>query len=162
MDEYRKFEYFSTRTPDLWNHKCNLEQYGLTLSEVESYIYQMENDRLQWEEKRKTLDEWGPILQLFVSFSALFLYGLVSTILYEILKENINICALLAFIHLILLVVFEIGLWKNSRVMNRYNRWLENKYKKKTQNNPIIEKVLEDANFERWKYSNGIKVSSNN
>ena len=35
-----------------------------------------------------------------------------------------------------------------------YNRWMERKYKKRTQYNPVIEKLLDDANFESWKCTN--------
>ena len=32
--------------------------------------------------------------------------------------------------------------------------WLEKKYKKRAQYNSVIEKLLDDANFEHWKYVN--------
>ncbi|MBR1492796.1 MAG: hypothetical protein IJ610_08655 [Bacteroidaceae bacterium] len=161
MNEYQKFDYFSTSDDKLWIHKCNLEKYGLTLSEVKDYIYQMNKDRLQWEEKRKKFDEWGPVLQLFVSVVAVFIYALISTISYEIFKESSYICTTLSTCFLFLLVVFEYYIWKNVKVLNRYDKWLEKKYKKKTQYNPIIEKLLDDANFEHWKFSNELQREFN-
>ena len=41
-----------------------------------------------------------------------------------------------------------------SIVIGIYDIWLEKKYKKRTQYNPVIEKLLDDANFEHWKYVN--------
>lgn len=161
MNEYFKFDYFSTSLSDMWVHKCNPEEYGLTISEVEDYIYQMKEDRRLWDEKRKELDQWGPLLQLFVSLSAVFIYALLCVIFSEIFKENRSVCFILASIFIFLLIGYEIHIWKNSSILNKYNRWMERKYKKRTQYNPVIEKLLDDANFEHWKCSQGLQRTSN-
>ena len=155
---YLKFDYFSTTTDKLWIHKCNPENYGLFLSEVQHYIYQMEEDRQHWEEKRKKLDEWGPLLQLFVSFFAVFICSIICVISYEIFNENSSICTILSTIFILLLIGYEFYIWKKLTIWNMYNRWMERKYKKRTQYNPVIEKLLDDANL--MKLSRWIGVSS--
>ena len=77
MEQYFKFDYFSTPTSNLWYNRLSLEQYGLTSMEVYDYIKQMEKDREKWHERWNKLTKWGLLLQIAGSIAIPFILILV-------------------------------------------------------------------------------------
>lgn len=157
MEQYFKFDYFSTPTSDLWYNGLNLEQYGLTSMEVYDYIKQMEKDREKWYEKRKKFTRWGLLLQIVVSIAIPFILILIKyeiCVLLDIYDTESIINNIISIIAFLVFLGLEIYIWVFEIISGIYDIWLEKKYKKRTQYNSVIEKLLDDANFEHWKYVN--------
>lgn len=157
MEQYFKFDYFSTRTSDLWYNRLNLEQYGLTSMEVYDYIKQMEKDRENWHEKWNKLTKWGLLLQIAGSIAIPFILILVKyeiCVLLDIYDTESIINNIISIIVFLVFIGLEIYIWVFEIISGLYDIWLEKKYKKRSQYNPVIEKLLDDANFECWKYEN--------
>lgn len=163
MSNYFKFDYFSTSITDLWYgyDRLNLEYYGLTSTEVSHYINQMIKDRERWNEKEKKTQDVGYWIHLFASIFAIPILLIIIKqhvcVLLDVYDEDSIINNLLSIIFFILIGWMEFHIWKNETIINIYNNWIEKKYKKRSQHNPVIEKFLDDANFEHWKYINKLE-----
>ena len=108
--------------------------------------------------REKKTEDVGYWIHLFASIFAIPILLIIIKqyvcVLLDVYDEDSIINNLLSIIFFILFGWMEFHIWKNETIINIYNNWIEKKYKKRSQYNPVIEKLLDDANFENWKYNN--------
>lgn len=148
---YKHFDYFCTSTGCIIHNKEKMEEYGLDSNAVSEYIRIMTSDRNKWQKKRQSY--FGLLFCLQCILSVL-IFALVIYLFWDLNRstfvEKYNKYVLCAIFALGFPIIFALEwvLWHYEIVFKMYHLWVDRKYKIRTQQNPTIEKYLEDCHWE--------------
>lgn len=164
MEEYKKFDYFETplKIINSFRDYVNPEKYKYKIDglEVHAYIYKIEEDRKRWDFYRVRYKDFPLILlviiTLFLPIIAFFVIYLISSFGISNIDKKI-----ISYFIVYQTVIIEFSMWRNFKFIDIYNKWVEKKYKKRSQFNRIIDEYLEDVNFRYWMKQNKIQSTEN-
>jgi hypothetical protein len=154
FNEYRQFDYWSTRSDEFYDEKVNIEEYGLNIYDVYCYRTHMMSDRKRYEKKKESLEKWSLWLTILSALLALLIMVYIKDLLCNIFgvgKEDSVANVFFTVLCTIGIIVVEIPILRNEIVEDWFDNWIENRYKYKTQENDIIEKFLTDSHWEWYK-----------
>ena len=142
MRDYTPFDYFSTPSGEFWDNKEKMKEYGLTEMQVIEFKKIMEEDKKRWVEKQRSIESWKIIFLLISTF-------LVITLVANNWRK-FNDSIILSY-----LCFFGTGgliywVWSDYGIGGLFN-WLVQYNKRKSQNNILIEKYLEDCHWEWYR-----------
>ena len=153
--DYRPFDYFSTNMFYIDIDWSEIDKYGVTKDEVEIFLEVMEKDRKAWEKKWNAIDNWGVVLNFFVS---LVVIPLVALLVASYMGHNYDMDNIIpsTIFNLFLAgcIILEVLIWTKYRICDLIVEWGTLYYKRKSQDKPIIEKFIEDCNWKQWQKYN--------
>ena len=156
MAKYKQFDYFETpiRCISRFNDYVNPERYSLNALDIYQYIFNIEEDRKAWAWTWNRYKDWSAILLVVMSLLLPIIAYIVIMLTCYLLNlfdvSNIDKKIISYFIGYQTIII-EIQMWNHLRFIDIYNKWIEKKYKKRSQFNRIIEEYLEEVNYNYWK-----------
>ena len=155
MVEYRKFDYFKTPIESIsgFSNFVNPEKYKTNDLEVFHYLYNMEIDRKNWGIMWNRYKDWSVIF--LVIFSLLlpiiaYLMIILSCKMLSLYEVNIIDRKIISYFIIYQTIITEFSMWYKLRFIDLYNKYIERKYKKRSQFNRLIEEYLEVVNYHYW------------
>ena len=82
--EYQQFDYWSTRSDEFYDDIVNIEEYGLTIHEVNCYKIQMMSDRKRYEKKKESFEKWSTWSTIIAAVLAFLLMVYIKVLLCNI------------------------------------------------------------------------------
>lgn len=152
IPQYEPFDYFLSPI-DYPDNKKKLEEHGLNLQEVYEYQRVRKNDIERWNKKARIIERWAFFVQCLVSFSIFVLMLYVKQYLYYcwgIEDEDSMANGFLVYSGTGVAVGLIWWLWKHQIVIRMFGLWATDRYRIKSQHNPIIEKYLDDCNWDTY------------
>ncbi len=152
IPQYKPFDYFLSPI-DYRENKKKLEEYGLNCQEVYEYQLVRKNDIERWNKKARIIERLAFFVQFLVSFSIFVLMLYVKQYLYYrwgIEDEDSMANEFLVYSSMGVAVGLIWLLWKHQIVVRMFGLWAIDRYRIKSQNNPIIEKYIDDCNWDTY------------
>ena len=152
IPQYKPFDYFLSPI-DYRENKKKLEEYGLNCQEVYEYQLVRKNDIERWNKKARIIERLAFSVQFLVSFSIFVLMLYVKQYLYYrwgIEDEDSMANEFLVYSSMGVAVGLIWLLWKHQIVVRMFGLWAIDRYRIKSQNNPIIEKYIDDCNWDTY------------
>lgn len=160
--KYYPFDYFSSDINIVYDYinfnKIDISKYNLKYNDITSYLEKIKDDRKYYYSKRDSIERLiSPLIPIFGFFFIIFFILILETIIYKFVYYLFNFTSddnlFIKILHpcsICLMIFTLIYIFINDDFYNMLRYLINKKYKKKSQDNPIIEKLIEDINFQEY------------
>lgn len=160
--EYYPFDYFCSDIGTVYyyihSNKIDIRKYDLKYEDIISYLEKIKDDRDYYYSKLHSIESlFLPFIYILgCIFILVFIYCL-ELIIYKFVYYHFNFTSddnmFVKILHpcsICLMILTIIYIFKNDVFGDMLRYLINKKYKKKSQDNPIIEKLIEDISFQEY------------